>query len=737
MPLVATVHWSVQSLWPLLLLPVALALAWLGYHNTTPPLPAPARRGFVGLRTLSFFLLLVVLASPILDRVRNEPKPPRWALVVDESASMSIVDAAPSGPTRAERARAAIRELAGAAGDDDVALEVVPFAVQAELSLRPEAYLEHERAASGGVTDILGALRTTTDRLAVENLQALVLVSDGRTTHGRLDASSLAGLGRPVFVVGLGDTLRAADLAIDRCDYAPIAYVESEAPLQVRVENSGFRGKTVPLRLLEGEREIFRRDLRFEQEQGRTQVEIPLALSEPGRKSLRLVLEPQPGEQSERNNVREIRIEVLKNRLRVLFLAAQPDWDVAFLARTLRADPSVDLTLVHRNEKSNWIRSDSGTGFVFPQGERAILEYDLFILGSPGQGSPAAFWTGIVQAVERGRGLLLLAGRESVYTTADVFTALSAALPVQRQARQPVRYTVLRPRLTPQGRLHPVTAPLSELADATDLLAPLPPLLARHAEVQAKPGALTLLVSEAPDPTPVLVVGRYGGGHTAAWGAFPHWRWGMSEVAERRRAMTDFVSHLVRWLTQPKDVKRVQITSAKPVYQGGEPVDFTAQVLDPQLQPVPDAEVRIEVRHSAGAHETAATLLLERRPGKPGEYEGRLTGLGPGEYAAEAVANWQGSEAGRDTTEVTVETYSIEFANSSQDVDFLREVAAQTGGRYATPAEVGALARELPRNPQPVLLHSEIEVWNSAWLFMAFVVLLGTEWLLRKRRGML
>jgi hypothetical protein len=544
-------------------------------------------------------------------------------------------------------------------------------------------------------------------------------------------------MGRPVFVIGLGDTLRAADLAIDRCDYAPIAYVESEALLQVRVENSGFRSQTVPLRLLEGGRELFRRDLRFEQDHGRAEVEIPLELTEPGRKSLQLVLEPQEGELSDRNNRREIRIEVLKNRLRVLFLAARPDWDVASWARLLRDDPSVALTLVHADVGGRWIRSDDGSRFELPRGDRALQDYDLFIVGAPGSDVDSGFWSGLVAAVERGRGLLLLAGRQSAYTVPNVFEALSSVAPVQRSERQPLRYVVQKPRLTPQGRMHPVTSPLADLANAEGMLAGLPPLLGWHAELQAKPGALSLLVTDAAEAEPVLAVGRYGSGHTAAWTAFPIWRWGFTPHVPSRMAMQEVVSHLVRWLTQPRDVERVQVTTGKPVYQGGETVDFVGQVLDAQLQPLTDAEVRLEVHRVGEDPETSATLLLERRAGKPGEYHASQSGLPAGEYAAEAIAVTSGVEVGRDTTAFTVETYSVEFANTSQDVDFLRELAGRTGGRYALPTAATELARQLPRSPQPVLLHSEIEVWNSAWLFVAFIVFLTAEWLLRKRRGML
>ncbi|UCE03945.1 MAG: hypothetical protein JSW67_07150 [Candidatus Latescibacterota bacterium] len=733
---IASLEVGLQSAWPLLLLPLAVGLAWIGYHRTTPPLDRRERLPYIVLRSLAFLALLIILASPVLNRIRNEPQRAHVALLVDESASMSTADTPGSGDAvaRSQQAREAVRAVAEELSDADVALDVIPFATEAEPTLEADSWLDAQRDATGAGTDVIGALRQAADRLAGQNLQSIVLVSDGRPTRGGLDAGELAALGRPVYVIGLGDTLAPRDLAIDRCDYAPIAYVESETAIQVRIENSGFRGRSTRLRLLEGERELFGRDLSFEQEHGRTQVEIPLELKQPGRKRLRLLLEPLDEEVTERNNAREIRIEVLKSRLRLLFVAARPDWDVAFMARTLRDDPNVDLTLVHQNESKSWIHA--GTPYTLPRGLRALSEFDLFVLGAPGD-APRELYEGILQAVERGRGLLVLAGRESIYTSTAAFDALAPALPVQRSRARPPRYRVHDVRLTPQGRLHPASAPLAEVADARNVLDGVPPLLARHTDVRAKPGVLTLLASDTAQPQPVLVVGRFGNGHTAAFTGFPVWRWGFTALEPARNANVEFFGHLVRWLTQPRDVDRVQVTVSKPVYEGGEPVEFAAQVLDPQFEPQEDAEVRLEVRSSDAGRSTAATLLLERRAGKPGEYAGALPGLGPGEYSAEAVAKRAGSEVGRDTTEFTVESYSVEFANTSQDVGFLRELALRTGGRYVGIDGARAVAAELPRSPQPVLLHSEIEVWNTTPLFIVFVLLLSAEWLLRKRRGLL
>ena len=190
MPDASSLQVGLQSVWPLFLLPVALGFAWWGYRNTTPALTSGERVPFVVLRTLAFLALLVVLASPVLNRKRNEPRRAHIAVLVDASASMSTPDvpmAAGLG-SRARAAHGAVQTIASELGDSDAKLEIIPFDVSAAAPLAPDAYLGAAAEATGAGTDVLGALRESIDRLAGENLQALVLISDGRPTRGGLDA---------------------------------------------------------------------------------------------------------------------------------------------------------------------------------------------------------------------------------------------------------------------------------------------------------------------------------------------------------------------------------------------------------------------------------------------------------------------------------------------------------------------------------------------------------------------
>lgn len=732
--MLASVRIAVQGLWPFLLLPLAIGLAFISYRRTTPPL-SPARRWpLLVLRSLAYALLLVVLASPVWNRERRESERARVAVLVDESASMSSQDG-PEAPSRHVLARGVVGSLRAEFGGD-VEIEVVPFGATLGSPLAPEDYLAADRDATGSGTDIVGALRGTTDRLAATNLQALVLISDGRPTRGGLDAGPLAGLGRPVYTLGLGDTLAGRDLAIGRCEYPQVAYVESETQIAVRVENTGFRGQRSRLRLVQGAREIFRREIEFAEEHGRWEIDIPLRLDTPGRQRLRLSLEALPGEFTERNNTREISIEVLQNRIRVLALAARPDWDVAFMARTLRADPNVQLELVHLDAQGQWI-DDSGKNFPLPQGARLVEDYDLFLVASPGTSAPSPLWKDIAAAVLRGKGLLVLAGRESALGSQAVYDALEPALPVGRGRGRAPQYGTWNVQLAAAGRHHPATTSLYDLADAGGRLAPLAPLLGRHVEITPKPAASVLLQLEGDPASPALVVMRPGQGQSAVWNGFPIWRWGMTEREPVRRAALDLVANLVRWLVQPRDVQQVQVTTSKSVYESGENVEFFAHVLDTQYAPLEDAELRLEVRRLDGEGGTAGTLVLERRAGRAGEYTAALPGLGPGDYEASVVAQRDGARIGEATCRFTVDAYSVEFANTSQDADFLREIAARTGGRYARAAEVSSLLDDLPRATRPIVLRSEVEIWNTTPFFVLFVIVLGVEWLLRKRYGLL
>jgi len=97
----------------------------------------------------------------------------------------------------------------------------------------------------------------------------------------------------------------------------------------------------------------------------------------------------------------------------------------------------------------------------------------------------------------------------------------------------------------------------------------------------------------------------------------------------------------------------------------------------------------------------------------------------------------QGGNAATLTTEFTVAPPPGEFAQINMDEKALSEAANQTGGRYYDFQTAGNLLRELPPTHQ-LLVETlpPIPLWNKWPVLLVFFILLITEWLLRKRGGM-
>ena len=84
---------------------------------------------------------------------------------------------------------------------------------------------------------------------------------------------------------------------------------------------------------------------------------------------------------------------------------------------------------------------------------------------------------------------------------------------------------------------------------------------------------------------------------------------------------------------------------------------------------------------------------------------------------------------------------NLEFQETRMNRLLLRQLAVKTGGAYADIADAGDVAAMMggPEgfSPQERILHSDVQLWNLAWLLAAVILLFAAEWYLRKQAGMI
>ena len=150
-------------------------------------------------------------------------------------------------------------------------------------------------------------------------------------------------------------------------------------------------------------------------------------------------------------------------------------------------------------------------------------------------------------------------------------------------------------------------------------------------------------------------------------------------------------------------------------------------------QPLNDAEFQIELTKPDGVIETPTP----RRANDENSAEVSQT-TDPGDYWVRVTANRNGA-ALPDTayTRFIVDARDLELDQPSADPDFLKELAALTGGRSLNPEDLGKLWEQLKETRFNALTRIQvITLWDNWWLLLAFVGVMSLEWFLRKKRGL-
>jgi hypothetical protein len=83
---------------------------------------------------------------------------------------------------------------------------------------------------------------------------------------------------------------------------------------------------------------------------------------------------------------------------------------------------------------------------------------------------------------------------------------------------------------------------------------------------------------------------------------------------------------------------------------------------------------------------------------------------------------------------------SLEAKDTTADLDAMKQLADTSGGKYCdyrNMTELETLPEAIPADPQILSEDILIEVWDGKWFLILFLVLIGTEWFLRKMWSLL
>lgn len=560
-------------------------------------------------------------------------------------------------------------------------------------------------------TDIGSALDYIENQTAGQNLGAIILATDGNYNQGGNPLYSHPSLAVPVYTILMGDSTLKRDLSIQRVLHNNIVYLGDRFEVQVELKALQCNGERTNLRIFRvenGQEVLLQTEL----------INIPsgdwhhthrfiLDAAKAGTAHFVIRASVLNNEYAVENNARDLFVDILDARQKILILAASPHPDLAVIKKILEGNKNyITETVQAGNFTGKWAdysmvifhQLPSRTFDLAPviRDLNASQKPRIFILG--GQADPVRF--------NASQTLLRIAGdgRNTNEVSAEVRESFSL-------------FT-----LDPAWK---------------EFFRNFPPVSAPFGEYSASAGAHILMnqkIGNIITSYPLLMIGEDQGIRTGIFAAEGIWKWRYFNFLENKNfdILDDLFRKVVQYIGIKEDKRKFRVVSPQKVYLENQRVIFDAQIFNDSYEPVNADEVFMTIL-SPDRKEYQFTFSKTDRA-----YTLDAGLFAPGNYTYTAYTNTRG---GRQEVKGSfiVQKIQLETYQSTADHNLLRLLAAQQDGKALFPEQVASLEEELSQQNaiKPVQYSSQrtYPIINFRWIFALLALLLSAEWFLRRYHG--
>ncbi len=651
------------------------------------------------LRFLAVTILSALLLSPLLKSLLTETKKPIVVLAQDQSESVR----------QAFSDQDFEKYKADWAGLRDRLTE--KYEVH-ELAFGDAARNGIDFSMTDKVSNLSEAMQAVGDQFSGQNLGAIVLASDGIYNEGSSPVYSSAQLAAPVFGVAIGDTVPKRDLLIKRVFHNKIAYLGDKFTLQVDVAGSNAAGAQSVLSVARvdesGEKPLGSMPISVAGNAFFQTKEFQIEADRAGVARYLVRLATVAGEATSANNSKEIFVDVLDARQKILLLGAAPHPDLSALKSALESNKNYQVTV---DFAANTGLNFSNFDFVALHNLPSTTNDASSILRKLDENrTPRLFFAGLqtnFQALSKAQQIVSIDrtdGKNSNDAQAAVAPNFSSF--------------TLDPRVASElPKFSPAVSPFGNFA-ATAAAQVL--LFQKIGRVETK--------------YPLLAVGEQNGVKTGVFVGEGVWKWRLFDFMQHSNwaIFDEIFGKTVQFLTQKADKRKFRVNLDKNIFDENEAVQFGAELYNDNYELVNDPD---------------ATLVVRSRDGK--EFPFTFTKIGKGytlgagilpvgNYTFKAATNFGGQNLTFDG-QFSVRPIQLELFETTANHSVLRQLSQKFGGATVAASQLSTVAEliEKTETVKPVIYQtaSTRSVINLKWIFALIAGLLAVEWILRRYFG--
>lgn len=551
-------------------------------------------------------------------------------------------------------------------------------------------------------TDISALFQEVRQRYSNRNVGAIVLFTDGIVNQGTQPIREALASNIPVLTVGLGDTVSHPDLSVLDITANKKVYKNSRFTVEANILARQIRSKKCKIELFANDQKIEERNIIVASNNFVSSQYFEILTDKPGILDLSIKVSSEVAEQFNQNNTKQVIVEVVENKEKILIWAHAPHPDIAALRAGFSENfetevvfgpkipniESVDLLILHQ--------------FPVDQAEVRIFENVLTRLPQ----KPVLFITDGKSLINQAQNSFELSkSNDKGIDSKAVLNKGFSLFNTDKNAEE--KLMNLPPMQTAFGNYHFKTEANILYFQKIRNIETTQPLIA---------------FSESDDRKSGFIFGTN------------IWRWRMAIQYEDHNP--DFFNHLTNQIvtyllanTKDPDLK-IQV---KDHFTPTEDVLFKAQLFNPSREPISSAEIKLTLTNELNKETFPFVFASDNE-----QYLLNAGKLAAGMYSWKAETT-SGSKYYTETGKLKIQMDLLETSDLLADHHLLHQIASQSGGRFVSIDSLDIIPQWLSNQKNITSIaryHEKYEaVINYGIVFILLILLASLEWFLRKLNG--
>jgi len=659
---------------------IALSLAYFQYFHKEKNKLKVINLLF-GLKTMSVFLLILLLINPSIEKIEIENEKPTLSILVDNSKSVSFF----------KEGKTVNDFVFNLQNNNDLttkfSLKEFVFGKNLQV-LDSLSFLDNETNISEAIIGV--------NELEKDKIGPIILITDGNQTLGT--AYEFLNSKHPIYPLIIGDTTKYVDLKIAQLNVNKYSYIQNKFPVEVILNYEGTKTVKTQFSIFSDGKTIFRENVSFSSDKKSATITANITSKKEGLQYYTASVNTLNNEKNTKNNSKSFSVEVINEQTKVLILSSVLHPDIGALKKSIESNKQRSVAV-----------------FMIDEFKGQINDYKLVILYQVNN----RFNKFVSQLNETDSNYLLISGANTDWNFIN-----KQQLGFSKNAiTQTENYGAIFNNSF-------LTFLQEDIAFNN-----FPLLKDNFGEVLISKEHQTLLyqkVNGIETNQPLLTTFDENNQKSAVLFGEGIWKWRAASFLNSNsfEEFDKFTGSLVQYLSSNKKRDRLEI-NANTIYPANSTINITAFYTDRNYQFDARAALEIAIKNTATKEVKKVPFSLVNN-----SYQVEIENLIAGDYSYEvSVIGLDIKNTGR----FKITEYQIEEQFTNANVNKLQQLATKTGGKLFYKNQMTDLTKQLLENESYYTLQkSSVKQQNLIdwkWILFLVITLFTAEWFIRKYYG--